>query len=84
MRLVDDQGNKVLNVDREPVQQTLLWIPDTIVKDTFTLELPPSLKPGKYRVEVLMYDANADTSALLLDEAFHPIERAPVGEIEIK
>ncbi|MGB8646721.1 MAG: hypothetical protein WCF84_15885 [Anaerolineae bacterium] len=84
VRLVDAQGNKVLNVDREPSGQTLLWIPETIIRDHFVLTLPRDLKPGVYRVQVLMYDANSDTSVLLLDASDHPFAQITLGEFDVK
>ncbi len=84
VRLVNAAGDKVANVDRQPIVETLLWRPDTSIKDMFGLEIPRDILTGKYRVEVLMYQANTDESALLLDENFVPQQRIVLGEIAVK
>ncbi|TAH54280.1 MAG: hypothetical protein EYC68_00700 [Chloroflexota bacterium] len=84
VRLVNQQGDKIVNVDREPVVQTFLWRPEEAVADTFDLEIPRDIPSGKYRVEVLMYQANSEESALLLDENFAPQQSIVLGEIEVK
>lgn len=84
VRLVDIQGNKVANVDRQPSTPTLLWRPDSIVEDNFQLPVPTDIAPGKYRVEVLMYQGNSGTDALLLDGNFQPQHEIVLGEVEIK
>ncbi len=84
VRLVNERGDKVMNVDRQPRVETLLWKPDSAEADRFTLNIPREIPAGKYRVEVLMYQGNTDESALLLDEAFMPQQSIVLGEILVK
>lgn len=84
VRLVDDKGNKVSNVDRQPNGTTLLWKPDSQVTDLFLLKTPPDIAPGNYRVEVLMYQPETDQEALLLDKAYTPQATIVLGEIRVR
>jgi len=84
VRLVDANGVKVTNTDRQPATPTMLWRPDVAVNDDFALMVPGDIPPGKYRVELLMYQAETDTDALLLDENFTPQRVIELGEVEIK
>ncbi len=84
VRLVDGEGNKVQNVDRQPVVETLLWKPDEPVLDTFELTVPPDAPPGEHVIEVLMYQGNTGESALLLDGDYVPREIIRLGEITVK
>ena len=84
VRLVSENGDKVANVDRQPITPTMLWRPDVTVNDDFALPIPSDISPGKYRVEILMYQADMDTDALLLDEKFVPRRALVLGEVEVK
>lgn len=84
VRLVNADGIKVANVDRQPAQETLLWTPNTTIRDIFQLQIPPDISPGTYRVELIMYQANTDTGALLLDKDFVPQQSILLGEIQVK
>lgn len=84
VRLVNLPGEKVLNVDRQPRVETFLWRPDEFIADEFNLNIPRDIAPGNYRVEVLMYQADTDESALLLDKEFVPQQRIVLGEVEVK
>ncbi len=84
VRLLDANGVKVANADRQPATPTMLWRPDSAVRDDFALMVPPDISPGVYRVELLMYQAETDTDALLLDENFTPQRAIELGEVEIK
>ncbi len=84
VRLVDAQGKKVLNVDREPRVRTFDWRPDEFTADPFELHLPEDLTPGKYRIELLMYQAETDTSVLLLDQNLNPQERMTLGQFQVR
>jgi len=83
VRLVNEDGEKVANVDRQPVVSTLLWEPEVPVGDTFELAVPQDIPPGKYLLEVLMYQADQDQDALLLD-GMTPRDVIMLGEIEVK
>lgn len=84
LRLVNENGDKVANVDRQPVVPTMLWRPDEPVNDDFALLIPADVLPGKYRVEILMYQADADIDALLLDEDFTPQRAIQLGQVQVK
>jgi hypothetical protein len=71
-------------VDRQPRVPTLLWKPDRHEWDSFDLKLPDDIASGKYRVELLMYQGNDDTSVLLLDQNFQPQEKFVLGEFIVK
>jgi hypothetical protein len=84
LRLVDENGEKKSNVDRQPGVATLLWQPDQPIADTFELPIPPDIPPGTYTIEVLMYQADTDQSALLLDENGTPHDRILLGAVLVK
>lgn len=84
VRLVNADGEKVANVDRQPDGTTFLWKPDATETNLFTLNIPPDLPPGAYHIELLMYQANTDTGALLLDKDFIPQQSILLGEIQVK
>lgn len=84
VRLVNENGVKVANTDRQPATPTMLWQPDVPVAEDFALTVPPDIPPGQYRLEVLMYQAETDTDALLLDENFQAQRAIPLGQIEVK
>jgi hypothetical protein len=83
-RVVDGEGRKVAQIDRQPAVPTLLWVPDVAVPDTLSLPVPVDLAPGSYRVELLMYDAHLGTSVLMLDKSMIPQERFTLGEFRVK
>lgn len=84
VRLLNAAGDKVANTDRQPGVATFLWKPDEVVPDTFTLQVPPDIPPGAYRLELVMYQADTDESALLLDVEHTPRQSISLGEINVK
>ncbi len=84
VRITDAQGNKVANVDRQPVVPTLLWTPGTTIPDQFALTLPRDLAPGEYSLQVLMYQADQGIEALLLDAHFVPRPTIMLGTLTVK
>ncbi|MBI5032818.1 MAG: hypothetical protein HZB51_20020 [Chloroflexi bacterium] len=85
VRLIDAKGNKIAAApDREPKTSTLLWKPGEPVQDRFTITLPPTIAYGDYTIQVLMYQGNDGTEALLLDENFVPQETIALGMITVK
>jgi hypothetical protein len=84
VRVVDAQGRKIVAVDRQPFETTLLWAPDAPVPDQFTLTLPPDLAAGEYSVQVLMYQADQGINALLLDDRYVPQQSIILGEFAVK
>jgi hypothetical protein len=83
-RVVDEQGNKIVQTDRQPIVPTLLWVPDVPVPDSLALPLPPDLPAGAYRVQLLMYDVDGGNSILLLDRSLVPQESFTLGEFTVK
>ena len=81
---MNEKGEKVSNVDRQPSIPTLLWQPDKSVPDKFELQVPQDVPVGKYHLELLMYQADTDTNALLLDQSLNPQEEVKLGEIQIR
>jgi hypothetical protein len=60
VHLLGPQGQIVAQHDADPVSGTYptpLWLPDEIVADPHTLDLPPDLTPGTYTLEIGMYVA---------------------------
>jgi len=84
VRVVDARGNKIVAQDREPAGQTFLWKPNVTVADHFELTLPPDLAPGKYSIQVKMYQADQGIDALLLDENFTPRETIELTQFTVK
>lgn len=69
VRLVDEKGEKVSNVDRQPRVPTLLWQPETpVANDEFQLTIPNDIAPGMYSIDLLMYQADTDESVVLIDQ----------------
>lgn len=85
VRVVDSRGNKIAAApDREPKVSTMLWKPGEPVQDRFTLPLPQTIAYGDYTVQVLMYQGNDGTDALLFDENYVPQQTITLGTITIK
>ena len=84
VRIVDAQGNKIVNLDREPAGQTLQWTPDVPVRDEFTLTLPSDLASGTYSLQVLMYQPLLGVDALLLDSKDRPQPAIVLARFEVK
>ncbi|GIL15622.1 MAG: hypothetical protein BroJett039_07950 [Chloroflexota bacterium] len=84
VRLVNENGVKVANVDRQPAPPTMLWRPDVAMNDDFALLVPDDIAPGEYRVELLMYQAETDTDVLWLDEKFAPTRVMVLGVVTVK
>lgn len=84
VRVVNEQGAKVVAVDRQPRVPTLLWTPEEEFADEFILRLPDALATGRYRVELLMYDAHDDIGVLLLDKNFAPQTVMALGEFRVE
>ncbi|MCC7163136.1 MAG: hypothetical protein IT331_11635 [Anaerolineae bacterium] len=84
VRLVDETGDKKSNLDRQPIVSTLLWQPDNPVADSSELLVPADIPPGAYTIQVLMYQADTDQSALLLDESGTPRESITLARLVVK
>ncbi|MGE5263420.1 MAG: hypothetical protein ACM3S0_08575, partial [Acidobacteriota bacterium] len=70
--------------DRQPVTETLLWVPGVDVPDHFTLSLPRDLAPGEYSVQVLLYQPELGMDALLLDDKDNPQEITLLDKFIVK
>ncbi len=60
VHLLDEDGRIVAQSDSEPaagLAPTSIWGPGAVVYDAHNLTLPASLLPGRYRLQVGMYDA---------------------------
>ena len=59
VRLVDDQGHRLLQTDRPPLggfAPTSHWEAGEEMADRYGLLLPPDILPGLYSIEVILYD----------------------------
>jgi 4-amino-4-deoxy-L-arabinose transferase-like glycosyltransferase len=60
VHLLDAGGRKVAQDDHLPLDgrfPTRLWAPDTVLHDTYRLQLPPDLKEGTYQLWCGLYKA---------------------------
>ncbi len=60
VHLLDEAGRIVAQDDHVPLagrRPTTTWAAGEVVEDPFTLALPPDLPPGRYRLEIGLYDA---------------------------
>jgi hypothetical protein len=58
IHILDDAGEIVTQVDRQPVRglaATHLWQPGDIIRDRYHLDMPPYLPAGVYSIRVGMY-----------------------------
>jgi hypothetical protein len=83
VRLVGSEG-KVANEDRQPSVPTLLWRPETPIDDEFVMQIPAETAPGRYRIELLMYQGDTREAALLLDEQMTPARVVILGTVEVR
>ncbi len=84
LRLVNQTGDKVANLDRQPVPPTLLWRPEEAVEDVFELPIPSDTAPGRYGVQLLMYQADTGEDVLLLNAWEKPQAVVALGEVEVR
>jgi 4-amino-4-deoxy-L-arabinose transferase-like glycosyltransferase len=60
VQLLNSAGQVVSQVDMQPLEgaaPTTTWLPGEILTDPYTLQLPPNLPPGEYRLITGMYYA---------------------------
>jgi hypothetical protein len=85
VRVVDAKGIKIAGAqDRQPVRETMLWVPGVAVPDRFVLSLPRDLAPGEYSVQLLLYQPELGIDALLLDDVDSPQEITVLGKLAVK
>ncbi len=61
VHLLDGEGRVVAQEDHVPgrgARPTTSWLPGEVVLDRFDLALPAELPPGRYTLEIGLYDAN--------------------------
>jgi hypothetical protein len=67
VHVVDASGKLVAQQDREPQSGFApvdLWTPGMVLRDDYTIELPPDLPPDEYRVRIGLYDASGTRLAI--------------------
>jgi hypothetical protein len=64
--LLDDDETVLVNADHTPPKPSQAWVPAEIITDHLTLTLPGDLAPGKYALEIGLYDAADPAFARLL------------------
>ena len=60
LHLIGPDGQLVAQHDKAPLDgfyPTSAWTPGTILTDTYALQLPATLAPGRYRLVAGWYDA---------------------------
>ncbi|MEZ4770494.1 MAG: glycosyltransferase family 39 protein [Caldilineales bacterium] len=60
VHLLNQEGRVVAQDDHVPLQgsrPTNTWMPGEVVEDDYVLTLPANLPPGRYRLEIGLYDA---------------------------
>ena len=58
VRLVDSEGATIQHIDRRPLDgrvPTSQWQPGTSIEDRYGLLLPADALPGRYRIEIFLY-----------------------------
>jgi hypothetical protein len=82
VHLLGPDGVPVINADHAPPRPTTNWIEGEIVADAVTLSIPPDLPPGKYPLEVGLYNI-ADPNYTRLPLADSPADHIILTEIEV-
>lgn len=71
LQVVDDHKGLITAVDGVPVngaRPTTGWQPDELIADAYTVNLPVDMKPGQYRLLVLMFDSITGTQVFTSDD----------------
>jgi len=61
LHLIDKDGDRRSQEDSLPMgglYPTTHWYPGEVIRDHYRLPIPPDLEPGRYRLEVGLYDAS--------------------------
>lgn len=83
VRIVDNQGNLVVALDRAPrdgFHRTSAWKPGEQIEDHYALLIPDKTPPGEYSLQVLLYDPS--TGAPHLDATLGTITIGSTGARE--
>ncbi len=88
LHVVDESGQLVAQHDRPPgirgKQPTTTWLPDEVVTDPISLDLPPDLPPGDYALHMGLYLHPDGPRLFVLDEAGQPIaDSVVIGRVEV-
>jgi hypothetical protein len=70
VHLLDDAGTYVVGQDSWPVLDTFpttLWTPDHVVLDSHAFPLPPGLLPGRYTLQIGLYELETMTRLAAYD-----------------
>ena len=78
--LLNEAGGVALNLDHPPPRPTSNWVEGEIIADAVTLTIPPDFPPGRYSIEVGLYNT-ADPNYARLPLSDRPVtDDAPVGQ----
>ncbi len=88
VHITDTSGVPLAQADTEPLadlRPTNSWRAGETITDRVGLWLPPTLKPGRYRVVVGLYDPNdgARLPASSLDGTPYANDAVPLGELVV-
>lgn len=87
VHLIDESGEIVAQSDSQPaagLAPTSIWGPGETVYDAHTLTLPASLQPGRYRLQVGMYDAQTNQRLPVTDAQLPgPNDAVLLEEVEV-
>jgi hypothetical protein len=74
LHIVDAQGNRVAGEDSPPPVPTSQWERGEVVVDERLVPMPEDLAPGRYHLEVGLYEAQTGQRVPVLDQAGMPAE----------
>ncbi|MEM7346137.1 MAG: glycosyltransferase family 39 protein [Chloroflexota bacterium] len=86
--LHDNQGALWGGYDRLPLEDysTLLWVPNEVVVDGYTISVAPDAPPGEYYLDVGYYIQIGESAVnlpLVVDEAMSDVSSVTIGPIEV-
>ncbi len=86
--LIDSRGHVWAQEDREPIYGIIppsSWDPGDIMRDQYTFELPVTMPPGDYRLEVGIWDPDAQESLEIKDAHGQELgNRAIIGDLRVE
>lgn len=87
LRLLDAEGREVFAAEQRPQSgesPTLTWPAGQTLRDAHRLELPGDLMPGRYTVDLVVFDAASGAPAYILAEDGHQVNsHLSLAEIRI-
>jgi hypothetical protein len=84
--LFDDAGNLVVNINERPTRGQFpqaAWFPGTVVRDVWSISLPADLNPGKYQVQIGLFDLDSGQRLPLRDKSGQLIDSRSLPLVEI-